>query len=515
MTGWPKGAIKFAVKVRAKRRAPSKWVSYDHTEPITGQKKAKRTWLVLHDGLVFGSGYYSSNIPESDVRFAVSNAIRTYETYREGGAWIDVITPDESVRTDALYPFVIDAASWTRLADGVVPDRVGQPETILDTSSRSVEDVLAELEDEGSVWVTYTFHNPATDVEQLKRSYLQLRDGLVFGSGYYILDSQVQSASHGRILEYERDGRDSTLASINTIPGEPASTYVFVADPRTGITEAQNADPGLTGTADWDAATAVLPARDILDVISRGTGMWVSYEHTNPETGQEEAKRTWLVMHDGLVFGSVYYSSDISGPAPYGSPAQQVRDGVPVHEISCNSPLSLYIRDAALPEGMPAAAVAAGTAPAGAEAAGMSGGMSADGSMLGTGTPICVSASTASILRARIKPDAAFNRIQAVDLVQNEAATRRPRQQAKVTSLAACVIKRRRFIPSRITALCARHMPVDTARCRCGCGTRHPPAALYFAARDPKRSRISMLYVVPGAVSHAKDPPLMKHRRCS
>ena len=61
------------------------------------------------DGLIFGAGYYTSDIPESDVIFAVSNAIRTYETNRAGDAWIDIITPDAPIRTDALYPFVIDA----------------------------------------------------------------------------------------------------------------------------------------------------------------------------------------------------------------------------------------------------------------------------------------------------------------------------------------------------------------------------------------------------------------------
>ena len=86
-----------------------------------------------------------------------------------------------------------------------------QPETILDTSTRSAADVLAELNERGSLWVTYIFHNPATGIEQLKRSYLQLHDGLVFGSGYYVLDSRVQSLAHSRILEYERDGRDATL----------------------------------------------------------------------------------------------------------------------------------------------------------------------------------------------------------------------------------------------------------------------------------------------------------------
>ena len=283
------------------------WVSYEHTNPVTGQDETKRTWLVMHGGLIFGSGYYSSNIPESDVQFAVSNAIGIYEANKENDAWVDIITPDAPIRTDAMYPFVIDAATWTRLADGVVPARVGQPETILDTSSRSVDDVLADLEANGATWATYLFHNPATGVEQLKRSYLQLRDGIVFGSGYYALDAQVQTSLNGRILEYERDGRDAVLASINVIPDEPVSTYAFAVD-QTGTTVAQGVDSDLIGdTPDWDAIVAIIPEQDIIDVLSRGSGMWVSYEYTNPVTGQEGDKRTWLVMHGGLIFGSGYH----------------------------------------------------------------------------------------------------------------------------------------------------------------------------------------------------------------
>ena len=294
-------------------REPGMWVSYTHTEPITGQEEAKRTWLVLHRGLIFGSGYYSSNIPEADVKFAVSNAIRVYEANKANDAWVDIITPDAPITTDALYPFVIDAATWTRLADGVVPARVGQPETILDTSSRSVADVLAELRREGSLWVTYTFHNPATGIEQIKRSYLELHDGLVFGSGYYTLDSQVQSTLHGHILSYERDGQDAALASINSIPPEPFTSYAFVVDPQTGSTLAQNVDPGLIGgTADWSAITSVLSSQYVVDKISRGAGTWVAYTHTNPITGQEEIKHAWLVLHRGLVFGVGHYSSDVS-----------------------------------------------------------------------------------------------------------------------------------------------------------------------------------------------------------
>ena len=241
----------------------------------------------------------------------VDYATFIYESNKENDAWIDIITPDEAIVTDDLYPFVIDAATWTRLADGVVPDRVGQAETILDTSDRSVEDVLAALEADGSVWVTYSFHNPSTGLEQLKRTYLELRDGLVFGSGYYIIDTQVQAIVYNQILEYNNNGRDATLSEINMVPEQPVSTYVFVVDPATGTTQAQNADPDLVGpVSDWDAIISDLPADAILDEIRNETGTWVHYTFTNPATGQTEDKRTWLIIHDGLVFGAGYYASD-------------------------------------------------------------------------------------------------------------------------------------------------------------------------------------------------------------
>ena len=35
-----------------------KWVSYVHDKPGTGQITRKHTWIVRHDGLFFGSGWY-------------------------------------------------------------------------------------------------------------------------------------------------------------------------------------------------------------------------------------------------------------------------------------------------------------------------------------------------------------------------------------------------------------------------------------------------------------------------
>ena len=33
-------------------------------------------------------------------------------------------------------------------------------------------------------------------------------------------------------------------------------------------------------------------------------GIWVTHENVNPVTGEVEDKHFWLVLHDGLVFGS-------------------------------------------------------------------------------------------------------------------------------------------------------------------------------------------------------------------
>ena len=35
-----------------------KWVSYVHDKPDTGEVTRKHTWVVRHDGLFFGSGWY-------------------------------------------------------------------------------------------------------------------------------------------------------------------------------------------------------------------------------------------------------------------------------------------------------------------------------------------------------------------------------------------------------------------------------------------------------------------------
>ena len=282
------------------------WSQFIFFSPYTDTDQVKRGWQNLHDGYSFASAY---TVVDADARSMVDYAIFVYESNREGDAWIDIITPEERVTTDDLYSYVFNASTLKTVAHGAIPDRVGQiPYSILNTGDRPIGSILVDLEKNGSTWVKYVFTNPSTGTEQSKRTYLQLRDGLVFGSGYYILDAQAQAITLGLILDYANHGRAS-LTDIG-IPDVTVSTYAFVLDPETGTVQAQNVDPNLIGMSDWDAITSALSVADILAELETETGAWANYAFINPVNGEVENKRTWLVMHDGLVFGSGYYASD-------------------------------------------------------------------------------------------------------------------------------------------------------------------------------------------------------------
>ena len=298
-----------ALMTSIQQRGGSAWNHILFLNPHTGTEQLKRLWLSIHDGYLFVSSY---TVPDADVRSAVDYALFIYESNKENDAWIDIITPEEPVITADVYPFVLNATDWSTVAHGTLPQQVGKccSYAIQETSIRPFADVVSDLEENGLAWVTYSFLNPDTGTDQFKRTYLELRDGYIFGAGYYILDSQVQGIIWGGFLGYDRGG-EAALAEINTPPEEAISTYLFVVDPTEGAVLAQNVDPDiLGGTSDWEAIAASVSVEDLLADLETERGVWVAYDLTNPVTGELESKRTWLTMQGGLVFGSGYYSSD-------------------------------------------------------------------------------------------------------------------------------------------------------------------------------------------------------------
>ena len=86
---------------------------------------------------------------------------------------------------DEYYLFVLDREGRI-VAHGSDPALVGASGLKLVDADKTIEEINAELDSEGSAWLEYRFANPATGAEEMKRSLLVLHDGYAFGSGVYM-----------------------------------------------------------------------------------------------------------------------------------------------------------------------------------------------------------------------------------------------------------------------------------------------------------------------------------------
>ena len=100
--------------------------------------------------------------------------------YDEAG--LEGLTSESS---DEYYLFVLDRDGRI-VAHGSDPALVGTSGLDLVDADKTIEEINAELDSEGSAWVEYRFANPATGAEEMKRSRLVLHDGYAFGSGVYM-----------------------------------------------------------------------------------------------------------------------------------------------------------------------------------------------------------------------------------------------------------------------------------------------------------------------------------------
>lgn len=287
-------------------RDGSTWANNLVENPETDTEQVRRTWIYAHDGLTFNSGYF---IPDSEAQSVVDHTVLIYET--DGN--FDRITPSEPVVTDVTYPFVLNATDYSTVAHGVDPDFVGEccSDAIRNTGDRLFEDVISEMYENRGAWVTYEFRNPDTDTVQLKRTWLFPLDGYIFASGYYVLDAHVQAIVAHNIVAYENSG---DVNELRTPRLEESHLYYFIIDRESMEVVAHGGDPDKVGSDSLSLTNADRPTADILAELENERGTWSEYTTTNPRTGIEEHKRSWLTLHDdGYIFGAGYYDSDALG----------------------------------------------------------------------------------------------------------------------------------------------------------------------------------------------------------
>ena len=278
------------------------WVNNIEVNLATGIEQMRRSWVQQHDGIIYATGYF---IADSEAKSAVDLALLTYEDSSET-AFDRITFGGKSNYTDVAYPFVINGTTHKMVAHGANPEFVEDccSNANQETGDLPLGDVIEEIHLDGPDWFAYNATNPDNGIVLEKRAWLFWHDGFLFGSGYHLSDSLVQSIAAQYAFAYA-ESRD--VNQLDT-PAPESSLYYFVIDPETMEVVVHGGGPELEADDSLSLTAADRTAAEILADLESSQGAWSEYATINPETGMQEHKRSWLMMQGGYVFGAGYYS---------------------------------------------------------------------------------------------------------------------------------------------------------------------------------------------------------------
>ena len=111
------------------------------------------------------------------------------------------------------------------------------------------------------------------------------------------------------VAHYEAEGREAAIARHGSPESVDGPWYVFVIDAQSGVLlghfdpdlvgQSLRTDPLGTDVTGYHYGSAMADADE--------SGRWVTYVFSNPDTGEQQRKHSWVVRRGGLLFGSGWY----------------------------------------------------------------------------------------------------------------------------------------------------------------------------------------------------------------
>ncbi len=249
-------------------------------------------------------------------RAYVMAAIERYD--REGrDATVAYYSGLESMQGER-FMLIMDPATTTALAWIQYPSNVGPQGPTSEVIARLFKRIAAAATPEGS-WIEYQNLNPLNSRTEPSRNLVVLHDGLVFSAGHFgILEKYEQGAKNyvaAAIERYDKEGLDAVITRYNSRESMDGQYYLFLigAD---DIYLAHPIFPHLIGTDIKDVVGS--NGYELGKEIAKATeeGHWVGYLWPNPVTNREEAKSTFVLRHDGLIFATGFYTADDDAEPP-------------------------------------------------------------------------------------------------------------------------------------------------------------------------------------------------------
>ena len=276
------------------------WEDYVFLNTVTGEDQLKRSWLTLHDGYIFGAGFYYP-LDEKMIE-GIQNSIDLIESEGEGA--FEIITTEKD---RGKYASVFDPEEMLELANSRQPHRVGGSIPPIPIPWGDFAEILRTTKD--PIWAYIAIVNPVTGEPAQVAGLFDNYDKYLLVNGYtYPAESKVQRIVAYVLQQYETNREDS-FAQLTRQSLDPL--YPFVIDLETQTYVMHGGDPVKVG----ERSTLFIedrterPFDEIIDELMTNNGTWVKYRYAYPGTDYVEEKNSWLVLRDGFIFGSGFYQS--------------------------------------------------------------------------------------------------------------------------------------------------------------------------------------------------------------
>ncbi len=263
------------------------WVTYNFPNHNTGSYGDKRVWLTLHDGYIFGAGYYETQVDDNLNR--INSMVRMYDA--------DGTDSFAEISADSGVMFVLDAETLDVVAH-----------TDSDVSGSAISGAIGKTWPLGSLSEILAKHEslsmsyPSTSTQaggEYTLSHLRLHDGYVFGAGYGATEEQrIQSLAGEAVQLYDLEGEDA-FGLITNMEG----VRQIVLDPGDNTIMAFTGFPILIGQ---NLGTDFFDQEqdEVLKSLESRAGIWADSIFVNPftPTTQEMRINSWVILHDGFLF---------------------------------------------------------------------------------------------------------------------------------------------------------------------------------------------------------------------
>ena len=290
----------------------------DEINPFHAIEEIRQSYAVRHDGLIFISGWYSDVPTVEDepgyTRLLVARALTMHDN--EGIEAVIAHHNNPESADGERYVFVLEDREdgLYTVAHPIIPSLVGATRDRIDARGFDYGAAFIATTREGR-WVQYVFPNPETGQEELKHTWIVRRGDYLIGSGWYEpVPTEDDPSGYTRLLVadavalYAQSGLEAALDHYNAPASADGPWYVFVLEQRPdGIyTLAHPTRPARVGLSH-----VRIDARGVNYGLEFArtprSGHWVDYVFSNPETGEEELKHTWIVRRGNYLFGSGWY----------------------------------------------------------------------------------------------------------------------------------------------------------------------------------------------------------------